>query len=102
MFENQNPHYSVTRTDKRSTKKRVSFTVKERRLKCFFIAYSSLEFIFIVGLLIIKMSCTNLVEVPLTYGEYTLCNSLANFVFKTFIFWILMALMYKFHRFEFN
>lgn len=48
------------------------------------------------------MSCTNLIEVPLTYGRLALYNSLVNFGLKTIIFWTLMALMYRYHRFEFN
>ena len=64
--------------------------------------YFGLKVTYNMFITLIQVSCTNVLNIPKTYGYITAGECSFNFVVKTFTFLILLHQMYHFHRFEFK
>jgi hypothetical protein len=62
----------------------------------------SLKVLFNFFLIITQVSCTNVINIPKSYGYLTLIETGVDLAIKTLTFWYLIHQMYHFHRYEFN
>jgi len=101
-FDTVNSHLKEKRTYKNIPPQRNNTRTSELCYLWVFIISFAVKAIYTIGIIIVQLSCTDLVDLPPIYGYLSMWISVFEIILMVIVFAYLMCLMHRYQNYEFN